>query len=99
MKFEIEPDLQGKLTLRRPGEDDITDVRLRRAFPWTNPGQFVSVRTHEGKELLLIEDVAGLDVSQRELIEKYLANALFIPKITRIDEIDVRFGYQQWKVQ
>ena len=99
LKFTIEPDQQGKLTLSRPGEADVADVRLRRSFPWTNPQQFISVRTSDGKELLLIEEVAGLDAAQRQLIEDYLGNVVFIPKITRIDEIDVRFGYQQWKVQ
>jgi hypothetical protein len=24
---------------------------------------------------------------------------VFVPRITRIEEVDVRFGYQQWKVQ
>src|SRR4051812_28533208 len=99
LKFKIAPDAQGKLTLHRPGQDDLKDIRLRRAFPWSKPTQFVSVRSSEGNEILLIDDVAQLDEAQRELVNDYLSDVVFIPKITRIDSVDVRFGYQQWKVQ
>jgi hypothetical protein len=98
-KFKISPDSQGKLTLKRPGEEDMKDIRLKRSFPWTKPTQFVSVRSSEGNEILMIEDVAQLDETQRQLVTDYLSDAVFIPKITHIDAVDVRFGYQQWKVQ
>src|SRR5439155_19571109 len=88
-----------KLVLKRPGEEDVRDVRVRRAFPWTNPDQFISIRSSEGKELLLIESLAGLPENLRQTIEQTLSGTVFIPRITRIDEVDVRFGYQQWKVQ
>ena len=97
--FELILDEQNKLVLKRPGEEDVRDVRVRRAFPWTNPEQFISIRSAEGKELLLIESFAGLPDRLRRTIEDTLAGAVFIPRITRIDEVDVRFGYQQWKVQ
>src|SRR5688500_12958402 len=97
--FELTGDDQGKLTLRRPGQDDVADVRLRRAFPWSQPEEFVSIRSSEGKELMLIEDLGGLDGPLRQLITEHLAQTILIPRITRIDAIDVRFGYQQWTVQ
>lgn len=98
-EFKIAPDAQGKLTLHRPGEADMKDIRLRRAFPWTKPTQFVSVRSSDGNEILLIDDVAQLEETQQHLVNDYLSDAVFIPKITRIDAVDVRFGFQQWKVQ
>ena len=97
--FELILDEQSKLVLKRPGEEDVRDVRVRRAFPWTNPDQFISIRSSEGKELLLIESLAGLPENLRQTIERTLSGTVFIPRITRIDEVDVRFGYQQWKVQ
>jgi len=97
--FELIPDDQGKLTLKRAGEDDVKDVRLRRAFPWSKPSAFVSIRSSEGKEILLIEDLTGLDASLRGIVDAYLAQTILIPRITRIDHIDVRFGYQEWSVQ
>ena len=97
--FELSTDPQGKLTLKRPGHDDAVDVRVRRAFPWTDPDHFISVRSGDGKELLLIEDLTSVAPEQRRVIENVLASSVFIPKITRVDEVDVRFGYQQWKVR
>ena len=97
--FALIADEQGKLTLRRPGEEDIKDVRIRRAFPWSRPDRHVSIRSSEGKELLLIDDAATLSADVRQLIESNLSATVFIPRIARVDEVDVRFGYQQWKVQ
>ncbi len=97
--FQLISDHQGKLTLRRSGAQDVIDVCIRRAFPWSRPDRFICVRDHEDKELLLIEDVSTLPARERELIEQSLGASVFIPSITRVDGVDVRFGYQQWKVQ
>ena len=97
--FELITDGHGKLMLRRPGHDDVTDVRIRRSFPWSRPGRFISVRNAEGKELMLIDDVNALGPIERGVIEESLRASVLIPKITRIDHVDVRFGFQQWNVQ
>jgi hypothetical protein len=97
--FDLITDAQGKLTLRRPGHDDVPDVRIRRSFPWSRPGRFISVRNAEGKELMLIDDVNALGPIERGVIEESLRASVLIPKITRIDHVDVRFGFQQWNVQ
>jgi len=96
--FTLQSDPQNRLTLQRPGQDDAVDVRLRRAFPWSKPGNYISVRSSEGKELMLIEDLDALSPEQRQLIERSLADSSFIPRIVSVRELDVRFGYQQWKV-
>ena len=97
--FELFTDDQGRLVLRRPGQEDVVDVRLRRAFPWSKPTEFVSVRDAEGKELLLIESLEPVDVGRRKIIEAWLESASFIPRIVSVEDVDVRFGYQQWKVR
>jgi hypothetical protein len=97
--FELIEDEQKKLVLRRLGQDDVVDVRIRRSFPWSKPDDFVSIRSSDGKELVLIEDVKSLDPDLRTRIDGWLSIHSFVPKITRIDHVDVRFGYQQWKVQ
>jgi hypothetical protein len=97
--FQLEADAQGKLVLKRPGEPDVRDVRVRRAFPWSKPQEFVSIRSSEGKELLLIESLARLSPPLARLIQEHLAGTIFIPRITRIDSVDVRFGFQEWRVR
>ena len=74
-------------------------MRIRRSFPWSHPDRHVSIRSSEGKELLLIDSLAALPEAQRESIQRYLGKWAFIPKITRVIEVDVRFGFQAWKVE
>jgi hypothetical protein len=97
--FELIADDKNKLTLRRAGHDDVPDVRIRRAFPWSNASEFVSIRSSDGKELLLVHDVTALPPPLRETIETYLAATVLIPRIEGIVAIDVRFGFQQWSVK
>src|SRR5438874_10522179 len=96
--FELLPDDSGGLTFRLAGEET-QNVRIRRAFPWSKANEFISIRSSDGKELLLIESLAGLDANLRALIEQHLAQTIFIPTIKRVEEIDVRFGFQEWRVQ
>jgi hypothetical protein len=96
--FSLDTDAQGRLILKRPGQEDAGDVRIRRAFPWTNPSRSISVRSKEGKELILIESLEELPADVRMTISRWLDATSFIPKITRVVNVDVRFGFQQWKV-
>src|SRR5688572_27877853 len=93
--FELIADAQGKLILRRPGHDDVVDVRIRRSFPWSKPGRYISVRRAEGKELMLLDDIDALSPLARGAIERSPGASVLIPKLTRIDHVDVRFGVQQ----
>ena len=71
--FSLRFDERGRLVLSRPGTDDVVDVRVRRAFPWSKPERFVSVRSSEGKELLIIEDLSAVPTDVRDAVERYLA--------------------------
>jgi hypothetical protein len=97
--FDLVADDKNKLTLKRAGQDDVHDVRIRRAFPWSNAEQFVSIRSSDGKELLLVDDVAVLPPGLRQTITDYLAGTVRIPRIESIVAIDVRFGFQEWSVK
>ena len=97
--FELLTDDQGRLVLRRPGREDVIDVRVRRAFPWSEPNAFVSIRDAEGKELLLVDLLEPLDPGRRKVIEQALADGSFVPRITAVHDVDVSFGYQLWKVR
>src|SRR5215469_15492277 len=98
-EFDLKFDTQGRLVLSRPGTDDVVDVRIRRAFPWSAPSRFASVRNKEGKEVLLIDDVEKLPEKLRATVMGYLSATSLIPIIRRVIELDVRFGYQKWTVE
>ena len=96
--FTLSIDAMGRLILHRDGQPDVVDVQARRAFPWSDAGRFISLRSAAGKELLLVESVVDLDEITGEILLKWLNANSFIPKITRVHEVDIRFGYQLWKV-
>lgn len=98
-RFELSFDEQSRLVLKRQGQDDIVDVRVRRAFPWSEQGRFVSIRTAEGKEIVMIDDLSTLEASVRRIIDSQLRATNFIPKITRVRELDTSFGHQEWHVE
>ena len=98
-QFELIKDAQNRLVLRRPGQEDVTDVLVRRSFPWSSPQQHVSIRNSEGKEVLLIENVDALPAEQRAAVNAALGASIFVPRIQRVESIDVSFGYQKWQVQ
>lgn len=96
--FSLRFDELGRLVLSRAGSDDVVDVRVARAFPWSKPGRFLSVRSSEGRELLIIDDLSAVPAGVRDAIERYFAANTFIPRIERVDDLDTQHGYQLWKV-
>jgi hypothetical protein len=96
--FSLTRDLQGRLVLKRPGMEDAVDVRVRRAFPWSCPTRHVSIRGKEGKELVMIDDVAALPEALRNVVLGEMSSTILIPLIQRVLKVDVRFGFQQWTV-
>jgi hypothetical protein len=96
--FSLHTDPQNRLILKRPNQDDLLDVRIRRAFPWTAPTRFISIRNKEGKEVLLIDDLDELTPELKKIVLNWLTATSFIPRITKVVYVDVRFGFQQWKV-
>ena len=99
LPFELEENEKGQLVLKRPGEDDVADVRLRRSFPWTKPDALISVRNSDGKEVLLIDDLSALPAELRERVVRFLGETSFIPMIRSVETINMDFGYQVWTVQ
>jgi hypothetical protein len=97
--FDLVADEFGQLILKRPGEDDVVDVRPRQAFPWTRPGRMVSVRSSAGKELILIEELATLPPDLRQRIEVWMDANAFIPLIRKVSHVNNDFGYQLWSVE
>ncbi len=88
-----------QLVLRRPGEDDVVDVRVRRAFPLSLLTELISVRSSEGKELLMIDSLDSVTGPTRQLIDSSLSDTTFVPRVTCVRDVDVRFGYQEWTVE
>src|SRR5579863_532267 len=97
--FTLDRDTKGRLILKRPGQEDLAEVRIRRAFPWSSPDSFISIRNAKGKEVMMIDNLADLPGPLKQTIDRYLAGTSFIPRIQRVIHVDVRFGFQTWTVE
>ncbi len=97
--FSLEKDDQSRLILHRPNQDDVIDVRVRRAFPWSSPSHFISIRNKDGKEVLLVENLFDLPPDVAKIIDAEPTSTSFNPRITRVIHVDVRFGFQTWHLQ
>lgn len=75
-------------------------VTIYRAFPFTQPGEFLSVREPDDKarEIGIIRDLSQWDDETRQNIERQLSLRYYMPAITRIYSIKEEYGYAYWSV-
>ena len=72
--------------------------RLARAFPHSNPDQFVSLMDELGHEIGIIEHPKKLDDSSRNLLEAELKAIYFVPTISTITSVVSKGTGSQWTV-
>jgi hypothetical protein len=98
--LRVRIDDRSRLLLSREGQGDVP-VTVRRAFPWSRPDQFISLRSKDGQELAMLESLdAPLPVEARETILRSLDAATFIPRITRVTQVQAQHGgVQIWDVE
>ncbi len=72
--------------------------RLARAFPQSNPDQFVSLMDELGHEIGIIENPKKLDDVSRNLLEAELKAIYFVPTISAITSVVSKGTGSQWTV-
>ena len=79
---------------------DYGHVNLIRAFPFSAPDEFISVRKIDGKneEIGIIEKLNIFDKDTVELINKQLEIRYFMPEIIKIISIKEEYGHAYWTV-
>ncbi|MFC5652852.1 DUF1854 domain-containing protein [Paenibacillus solisilvae] len=73
-------------------------VKLVRAFPFSIPDNFISLRTADNQEILLLRDLIGLDDNSRQLANEELQRRHIIPQIMRIISIFNQSSQWFWNV-
>jgi hypothetical protein len=86
----------GRLWAERDGH--ARAVSVRRCFPWSEPGRYVSLRDDEDEEFALVADLADLDAGSREVLEGALAEAGFVFVVTAIRDVDEEIEIRVWQV-
>ena len=103
-KPESSPSTELHLTHRADGQlwaargDEECAVRVRRAFPWSEPGRFISLRDAEDREIALVAEPQALDAASRHALEAALAAAGFVFAVTAVTEIEEEVEIRTWRV-
>lgn len=86
-------DAKGVLVAHLADRDEpVTDVRVRRCFPWSLADSLISLLDADGKELVLLETLEPLPADTRELIQEELRDKFFAPKILKVLSFGELFG-------
>jgi len=84
----------GQLWGQSSAEPTPRAVHVCRLFPWSEPGEYVSLRDAEDEELALVKTPAQLDPESRDALEVSLAEAGFVMEIDTVvsveEEIEIR---------
>src|SRR2546425_6940694 len=94
-----------ELTLERRSDGQLWAVRgdaeravwVRRCFPWSEPGRFVSLRDEDDNELALVGDPAELDLASRRVLEEAMAAAGVVFEIPRVTAIEEEVEIRHWR--
>ncbi len=97
----------GELILERRADGRVWAVRdgteravwVRRCFPWSEPGRFLSLRDDEEEEFALVRDVAELAPASRRVLEEALVAAGFVFEVTRVVAIEEEIEIRHWQVE
>ena len=75
-------------------------VYFHRAFPFSAPDRYISVRESCGreKEIGMIKDLSSFEDKTQKLIKNQLELRYFTPKITGIIKVKEEYGYSYWDV-
>jgi uncharacterized protein DUF1854 len=95
LRVERRPD--GRLWAIQRGEERA--VKVRRCFPWSEPGRFISLRDDEDLEVALVREPEELDAGSRRALEDALVEAGFLFEVTRVLEIEEEVEIRHWRVE
>ena len=87
------------LVVELPDGSKHAKVRAMGAFPLSNPSDFIILRDKEDNEIGLLESINELDSKYKKVLEEELQKSYFIPHITKIKNLEEKFGISQWEVE
>ena len=88
----------GRLWATLPGGRTAA-VRVRRCFPWSEPGRHLSLRDDDDGEVAHVADPAALDPASRAALEAELALAGFVFDLERVVSIEEEVELRHWRVE
>lgn len=89
----------GGLRLTLKDEKSFLRITAKRAFPFSFPTKYISIRSGGDEEIGIIPDLADLSREYRHWIEHELDVRYFTPIIKSINAIRRRYGGVEWHVE
>jgi hypothetical protein len=97
--FQLSRDSFGRLVLTDDGGEVHVGVSPVRAFPIQAPDKGISMVLGDGKEVGWIDDIAGLPLPIRELVQDELEGREFMPEILSVTSVSSFATPCTWYVQ
>jgi uncharacterized protein DUF1854 len=74
-------------------------VRPVRCFPWSRADRFISLRSEDGTEHCLVEDLDALSPDSRQALARALAPVGFVLELEAIESIDEDYEVRVWRTR
>jgi len=97
--FGLSHDSWGRLVLIDNTGRRHNGVEPVRAFPIADPQHWISICDAEGRELVLVEDLANIPPAVRQVLEDELARREFVPHLLRIIKVSTDVEPSEWDVE
>ncbi|MEO7035080.1 MAG: DUF1854 domain-containing protein [Polyangiaceae bacterium] len=96
-EIQLSLDAHGQLWAAAPNAEKVA-VSARRAFPLTSPDAYVSLVDATHQERACFPNLSGLTTEQRQLVERALSKADFLPQVRHIHAITQEATSSRWQV-
>jgi len=97
--FSLSFNAMGQLAVRLADDTLHEGAVVVRAFPIAEPDHGISILSAEGKELIWIDELATVNNTNRQVIERALQMREFMPEILRLDGVNSFSTPSTWRVQ
>lgn len=82
-----------QLVVKLRGRDEpAVNARVARCFPWSRPGEYLSILDADGRELALVRTLEELDAASRRVVEAEVHDKVFNPRIRKVVDRRDEFG-------
>jgi hypothetical protein len=83
----------------RVGKEEHAAVYVHCSFPHTDKTIYLSIRTHENKEIGMVRSLDDFPPETAQLLEEQVRIRYFTPEITKVIDVRMEFGYSYWEAE
>ncbi len=81
------------------GDRSWREVRIARAFPFSDPDRYIGLRDGDDKDIGILVTLNEMNRDSRAIVEEELERRYFTPRIERVLTVNEEFGVVTWEVE